>query len=192
MSGELYCSVSCAKQGFSEVNAPQQRVKRAFQRNQQESNGKSSNFELVPRALRLCSDEAFENDIRLLALRKRYEQKSGAKKPIPLLSTEIEQQSLVPSRISNQFDYKTSIDKQRALSARYALMIRNRLREQMVLEQRMATVQDLVHEQPIPTFLSSFGGMFFSPTQTSRKLKPTRQPTIRHQVYTFTPKKHYS
>ncbi|VDK41905.1 unnamed protein product, partial [Gongylonema pulchrum] len=64
MSGELYCSVSCAKQGFSEVNAPQQRVKRAFQRNQQESNGKSSNFELIPRALRLCSDEAFENDIR--------------------------------------------------------------------------------------------------------------------------------
>ncbi|MCP9264179.1 hypothetical protein DINM_022192 [Dirofilaria immitis] len=92
ISGELYCNASWAKQGAFTINK-QERYQIFTLQQQQSSTDTSDNFNLIPKEVRLCSDEEFENNIR------------------------------------------------------------NRFHEQVKREQNMKTLQDLVHEEPLPIFL---------------------------------------
>uniref|UniRef100_A0A8R1XRT4 C2 domain-containing protein n=1 Tax=Onchocerca volvulus TaxID=6282 RepID=A0A8R1XRT4_ONCVO len=180
ISGELYCN-AWTKQGSFISNKRQRR--QIFASQQQESSiDTSDNFDLIPQGVRLCSDEEFENDIRLQSLQIRNEQRTGIKNPIPLLSSEIEHQIIVPNREMNQYYYKTKIDRDRVIGNQYAIRIRNRFYEQVMREKNVETVQNLVHEVPLPVFFRSFGPFSFGSMEMSRKLKPARKPMTKRQV----------
>ncbi|KAM3721850.1 Coiled-coil and C2 domain-containing protein 2A [Dirofilaria immitis] len=181
ISGELYCNASWAKQGAFTINK-QERYQIFTLQQQQSSTDTSDNFNLIPKEVRLCSDEEFENNIRFKALQIRSEQRAEIKKPIALLNSEIEQQMAVSNDEINQYNYKTKIDQYRIMGNRYAHMIRNRFHEQVKREQNMKTLQDLVHEEPLPIFFGTFGTFSFGSIKMSRKLKPIRRPKTKRQV----------
>lgn len=180
ITGELYCNVSWARQGLfkSKTKRPQRSV---FTFQQKEIH-EPTNFNVLPQELCLYSDDEFDNDMRLQALINRYEQKSGVKMRIPLLNSEFEENLIMLNHLSNQQNFKTEIDKQRILDSKYATMIRNRVREQMMRKERMQTIQNLVNEEPLPTFFGIFGSLFASSERVSRKLKPSRRIASNRQV----------
>lgn len=54
----------------------------------------------------------------------RNEQRTGIKKPIPLLNSEIEQQMISADCVMNQNSYKTRIDRYRNIGNQYVVMLR--------------------------------------------------------------------
>ncbi|KAL3997445.1 CC2D2A N-terminal C2 domain family protein [Acanthocheilonema viteae] len=179
ISGELYCNVSWAKQGTFITSKYQRRP--IFTLQQQSSND-ADNFDLIPKEVRLCSDEWFDNDIRFKALEIRSQQRTGVKKPIPLLNSEIEHPMTTPNYVLNQYNYKTKIDRYRKIGNQYSLMIRNRFYEQAIREQNMKMIQDLVREEPLPKLFGTFDIFPFSSIEIPRKLKPRRQSAIKQKV----------
>ncbi|CAG9540953.1 unnamed protein product, partial [Cercopithifilaria johnstoni] len=179
ISGELYCNASWAKQGTF-VTSKYQRSP-IFTLQQQQSLTDTDNFDLIRKEVRLCSDEEFDNDIRFKALQMRNEQKTGVKKLLPLLNSEIESHMIAPNRAINQSNYKTKIDRYRNIGNQYALMIRNRFHEQAICEQSIM-MKDFIHEEPLPELFGIFRALSISSTEMSRKLKPLRQTTINRKV----------
>ncbi|VDM13487.1 unnamed protein product [Wuchereria bancrofti] len=126
IAGELYCNATWAKQNALITNKFQrQSIITQQQQYSSTDNDASDNFDLIPKEVRLCSDEEFDNDIRFKALQMRNEQRTGAKKPIPLLNSEIEYDMISSNRVMNQQNnYKTKIDRYRNIGNQYAIMIR--------------------------------------------------------------------
>lgn len=63
ISGELYCNASWAKRDTFTISKQQRRPIFTHQQ-QQSSIDASDNFDLIPKEVRLCSNEEFDNDIR--------------------------------------------------------------------------------------------------------------------------------
>ncbi|VDN01750.1 unnamed protein product [Thelazia callipaeda] len=179
IAGELYCNAFWAKGAFK-ANKLHQFPTFTFK--QQSKAVKVTDF--IPEEVRLCTDQEFNNDIRLQALQHRSKQKNEMKKLIPLLSSEMEHQisDSYENEASSQFSYKAWIDKHRSTGHRYATMIRNLFYEKAGNEQRVETLQGLVHEEPIPTFFNAFSSMVISPIMISRKLRPTRRMITKRQI----------
>ncbi|KHN80655.1 Coiled-coil and C2 domain-containing protein 2A [Toxocara canis] len=86
-------------------------------------------FELIPKVVRLCSDEEFDSDLRFEALRQRSERKltkSKAMHRIGLISADIDPQILASDeqKINDQLRISTGIDAHRIAGNQYAAMIR--------------------------------------------------------------------
>ncbi|VDK80493.1 unnamed protein product [Litomosoides sigmodontis] len=181
ISGELYCNVSWPKQAtFTTSSKHQQRP--IFKLQQEQLPVNADNFDLIPKEVRLCSDEEFDNDIRFKALQMRNEQGTGIKKPLPLLNSEIEHQMMSKDCAINEDNYKTKIDHYRSTGNQYVVMLRNRFHERAMREQSMRTVQELVYEEPLPKLFGIFHTLSFSSIEMSRKLKPRRHPAIKRKV----------
>ncbi|OZC06721.1 hypothetical protein X798_06291, partial [Onchocerca flexuosa] len=97
-----------------------------------------------------------------------------------MLSASIESgiQNLSTSKLQNY-----ALLMQRVESFFFSLnSFRNRFHEQVMREKSVETVQNLVHEEPLPIFFGKFGTFSFGSVEVSRKLKPTRKPANKRQV----------
>uniref|UniRef100_A0A7E4VS45 C2 domain-containing protein n=2 Tax=Panagrellus redivivus TaxID=6233 RepID=A0A7E4VS45_PANRE len=139
-------------------------------------------FELIPKALRLVSDEEHASDIRLEALSKRWAGGGVFQDNnhwIGLTSAEVDS-----SWISEGFKDETltgldfSMDAMRRIGNRYASLIRTHLVEQFSKDKRHKTHADVIKEVSLPTSFGGFGDLF-GPADLSRKLKPMRTPASR-------------
>ncbi|VDK60682.1 unnamed protein product [Anisakis simplex] len=192
IAGKLFCNVSWAQRGIRTSKAAN--IRGLFKLNQQHQQQHDAHFDLIPKAVRLCTDEEFESDLRLEVLKQRSERKLAKNRNterVPLMSSEIDPQIMSKNqeKLDDQFDFTSGIEAHRITGSQYAAKIRRQLLDRFANEERIQSMSEIVREEPIPTIFSAFGALF-APMDTSRKLKPMRRvdagqqfiPGIRYRI----------
>ncbi|VDM51058.1 unnamed protein product, partial [Toxocara canis] len=128
ISAKLFCNAYWAERGVR-TNRDGNICAPFNQRHEKYQQKGADRFELIPKVVRLCSDEEFDSDLRFEALKQRSERKltkSKAMHRIGLISADIDPQILASDeqKINDQLRISTGIDAHRIAGNQYAAMIR--------------------------------------------------------------------
>uniref|UniRef100_A0A914PPB6 CC2D2A N-terminal C2 domain-containing protein n=1 Tax=Panagrolaimus davidi TaxID=227884 RepID=A0A914PPB6_9BILA len=185
LQGKIFCKLRWTQPSFEKV------FKKSLLRNSiSEKEEAEQPFELIPKEVRLVSDEEFSSDIRLEALAKRYRNSNNQtfrddQKWIGLNSAEIDGHWALEDLREDEIGLDAadfSMDAMRKAGIKYAALIRKNLIESFSRDKRLKSYEDIVKEDILPTGFSGFGTLFGT-ADLSRKLKPMRTLNGRTQTH---------